>query len=50
MTQPELLAPDLLAYVQPDLEQIMSGVMFATLNIVNYNIEVRPELLALGLL
>ena len=50
MTQPELLAPDLLAYVQPALEQIMPGIVFATLNIVNYNIEVRPELLVFGLL
>ena len=50
----QLLAPDLLAHVQPDLERMIfdkdPGVMAAALNIVNYNTEVRSALLALGLL
>ena len=41
----QLLAPDLLAHVQPDLEQMLfdkdPGVMAASLNIVSHNIQVN---------
>ena len=51
MTRSELLAPDLLAYVQSYLEQMMfdkdPGVMVSAFNIVSYNTEVRPALLSL---
>ena len=47
----QLLAPDLLAHVQPDLEQMIfdkdPGVMAAALNIVYDDIQVGLQFLAL---